>query len=191
MKRWIYYLVPLVFVLVLASVWCPWKKHHEKTLHAVFLDTNWDWQGYEIVSMEPIDIATIEIDIEGRQYLLDDRREIRGTITISGHDSLVYKDREKFYVNRQDDWAKAYNDEYGERMSNQILRASLYPEEWDWDKKRKSECEIYFSTDFEKVMIKDKFYGQIAFGSMVPVDLNELLEYFEGYYSVSADCAPL
>ncbi len=191
MRRWIYYLVPLVFVLILASIWCPWKTHHEKVLHAVFFDTNWGWQGYEVISMEPIDTATIEIDIEGRQYLLDDRREIRGTITISGHDSLAYKEREKFYVNRQGDWAKAYNDEYGERMSNQISHASLYPEEWDWDKKRASECEIYYSEDFEKVMIKDEFYGQIAFGSTASVELNELLEYFEDYYSVNAECAPL
>lgn len=78
MKRWLCYLIPIIFTFVVAAALIPWNTHYEKTFQGVCLKTN--WSGQLIAELDPMDEVIVEVDLDRKNYLLDldDRRRADG-----------------------------------------------------------------------------------------------------------------
>lgn len=192
MRRWLCYVVPILFSFVVASALIPWNTHYEKTLQGVCLKTN--WSGLIITDLESMDEVIVEVELDRKKYLLDldDRREADGKIRISGLDAAVNSaDTIDMYtglyinpvakIGREAEFEqgreqeKTYRNIFKTRMYRPLPNGSYV------------DCDIYYNSDLKVMMIKDKSACCVYFCSEEKMELDELMKLFEDCYQLSPD----
>lgn len=192
MKRWLCYLIPIIFTFVVAAALIPWNTHYEKTFQGVCLKTN--WSGQLIAELDPMDEVIVEVDLDRKNYLLDldDRRRADGWIRILGLDEAVNSvdtielntglyvepnakiGREAFFEQGKERETK-YGDIFETRMYRVLPNGSYI------------DCGIYYNSDLQVMMIKDYSACCIYFCSEEEMELPELMKCFEDCYQLSPD----
>lgn len=190
MRRWLCYLIPIIFTFAVAAALIPVSTHYKTTLTGICLKTN--WSGQIINDLDPVDEVVVEVDLHRKNYLLDNRREADGEINISGLDVAVNDvntielntglyispytkiGREaEFEPGREQE--ETYEDVFKTRMYRPLPNGSY------------TDCYIYYISDLQVMMIKDDSACRIYFCSENEMELAELMKYFEDCYQLSPD----
>lgn len=192
MRRWLCYLIPIIFTFAVAAALIPVSTHYKTTLTGICLKTN--WSGQLIAELDPMDEVIVEVDLDRKNYLLDldDRRRADGWIRILGLDEAVNSvdtielntglyispnakiGREaEFEPGREQE--ETYEDVFKTRMYRPLPNRSY------------TDCYIYYNSDLQVMMIKDDSACRIYFCSENEMELTELMKYFENCYQLSRD----
>ncbi len=182
MKKSLYFLIPLCFVVLMVIILVPRRIQYEKTLNAVCFRVS---ESGQIRSLDPVDQVQITIDMEKIEYLLIDPDKIQGFIELSGFENASYKTETlKYTTGRKGDITPEREERINEqRQEKSLFRLTL--DNWDEIRKYSDNLKMIYNEDMDKMLLHDDKLCKMYFCSESEPDLAELMAYFEGYYELS------
>ena len=188
MKKILYYLIPLCFVAFVLAIVVPHKTQYKKTLYAICLPSN---ISNLISNFEPIEKAAVTLDMERKEYLLIQSNTVKGglelpILNIGGDATGTIQYVTEYWAGsilERNEYENEYEQKY--KQAEPIFSTILY--HWNAEEKRDWSIRLHYNADMNKLLIHDSLRGKTYFCSEEETDLEELLEYFEGYYEVAPE----
>lgn len=180
MKKILYYLIPLFFMVFLAVLLIPRKIQYEKTLNVVCLPANYSrW----ILDFEPIATGIVTVNMERREHLLVKSNTVQGAMDLAMVSTSSGKVDTIQYITGYGGIMTDEREEKELHDQKRILKSSL--SHWDEDGSYRSSISAVYNENVEKMFLYDEERGKMYFCSESEPDLAELMAYFEGYYELS------